>query len=186
MKTTDMTSELFNREMLKLLTDIQAGTARLTAIDPQFQLKPVRVSYASGFSEPFPLALELRRCWDYARGTGPKPEGMQRTLEDLTRLLWCPLAASSYEVPASWWDTPLGIMARMCEVRDAVDRGLSVSAEHFALIADLTPQRIRQLCASRGIKAKKEERAGSSQEQWAIPAKEAKKFLEKREEKING
>jgi len=180
MKTIDMDRSLFNREMLKLLTDVQSGATRLEAINPQFKLEPVRVSYASGCSEPFPLALELRRCWDYARGAGSRPEGMQRTLEDLTRFLWCPLAATSYEIPASWWSTPLGIMTKMCEVRDAIDRGFSVPAEHLALVADLTPQRVRQLCASGEIPATKEERPGSSQEQWAIPAGVAREFLEKR------
>lgn len=180
MKTTDMTPELFDREMQKLLADVQTGASRLTAIDPQFQLQPVAVFYPDGGSEPFPLAVELRRCWNYARGEGPRPSGMQRTIEDLTRLLWCPLAATSYEIPFAWWNTPLGIMARMCEVRDSLDRGIPVSAEHFALIADLTPQRIRQLCASGEIHATKEERPGSSQEQWSISADEAREFLAER------
>jgi hypothetical protein len=186
MKITEMTHEHFNREMLKLLTTVQTGANCLKAIDPQFQLKPVRIPYATGLSEPFPLALELRKCWDYARGAGPKPEGMERILQDLEKLLWCPLGATSYEIPASWWETPLGAMTRMCEVRDAIDRELSVPAEHLALLVGCTPQWIRHLCTAGEIKAEKEKRPGSSQTQWAIPAKEAKKFLEKREEKING
>lgn len=181
MKTSEMTDTVFDREMSMLLSQVQFWCMRLSEIDPAYKLEPTPVSYMDGTGkQPFPLALEIRRCWDYARGAGPRPDEMREIIQNLCELLWAPVAAGSYDIPSEWWETPLGTMCRLCEARTALDTGANLDIEELALLADLTPKRVQQLCHSGELKAKKIEREVSSQEKWIIPAEEARLFLESR------
>jgi len=181
-KIREMTDDLFSREMAALLAQVQSWFLRLSGIQPGFSLFPTPASYLDGSGkQPFPLALELKRVWDYARGTGPRPEELQEIIQDLCELLWCPVGAvGEYTIPAWWWDTPLGQMCLMAQVRAAIEHGEPVSADELAVLADLTGQRIRQMCASGEIKAGKIQREENSQMEWAIPAEEAVRFLRER------
>lgn len=181
MKISEMTDSLFDREMMNLLGQVQFWSIRLGDINIGHVLEPGQVSYMDNTGkQPFPLALELRRCWDYARGTGPCPNEVREILQDLCELLWAPVAAGTYSIPSSWWETPLGTMCRLCEARIALDGDEILDAHDLALLSDLAPARIRQLCASGEIKAEKAQRKTSSQEQWVIETEEARKFLESR------
>lgn len=182
MKITDMNDNLFDREMQKLLADVQFWCVRLSAINGKFHLEPSPTSYLDGTGkQPFPLALELKRCWDYARGTGPRPEEMHEIIQSLCELLWSTIGGTGSAIPADWWDTPLGTMCRMCEARTALEYGETIDTYGLALLADLSHMRIRQLCQSGDIEAEKMPRETSSQEQWVIPAEEARRFLAGRE-----
>lgn len=183
MKIREMTDEAFVREIAALLARVQSWSLRLSGIQPDFSLTPHPASYMDGSGEqPFPLALELKRIWDYARGTGPRPAEQREIIQDLCELLWCPIGAvGEYTIPAWWWDTPLGQMCLMAQVRAAIEHGEAISADEFAVLADLTGQRIRQMCAAGEIKAKKVRREENSQLEWAIPAKEAVRFLKARD-----
>jgi len=177
LKIRDMSDELFHREMEILLSQVRFWAMRLDCIQSGFKLQPTPVTVGSD-KFPFPFAAELKQCWDYARGTGPQPEEMEEIILELCELLWAPVAATSYDIPAAWWDTPLGIMVRMCRVRAKIEMGVSVHAEELSVLADVTGQRIRQMCAEGKLKAEKVAREMNSQLEWAIPAEEARKLLE--------
>ena len=69
MKISEMTDTVFDREMATLLSQVQFWCMRLSGIDPKYKLEPTPVSCLDGTGkQPFPLALELKRVWDYARG----------------------------------------------------------------------------------------------------------------------
>lgn len=182
MKISEMTDTLFDREMAALLGQVQFWCMRLSGIDPKYKLEPTPVSNLDGTGkQPFPLALELKRAWDYARGVKPRPDELREIIQDLCELLWAPVGAGTYEIPSSWWETPLGTMVKICQARDALEGGHDLDTYQLALLSDLTDKRIRQLCQSGEIKAEKVPREASSQEQWAIPAEEARRFLESRD-----
>ena len=142
-----------------------------------FSLKPTPVSYFDGSGqEPFPLALELRRLWNYAGGTGPCPEEANEIIPELCELLGPPLAGP-YDIPAVWWETPLGQMVKMTWARMKLDVDLPLDPVELALFVDVTDRRIRQMCRDGSLQAEKVERENSSQQEWAIPAAEAKKFI---------
>lgn len=178
MKTSEMTDLLFAREMQKLLADVQFWSMRLNQIQADLILKPTPVSYIdeSG-QEPFPLALELRRLWNYARGTGPRPEEANEIIQELCELLWSPIGGTSYDIPAVWWETPLGQMVKMTWARMKLDADLPLDPVELALFVDVTDRRIRQMCRDGSLQAEKVKRENSSQQEWAIPAAEAKKFI---------
>lgn len=178
MKTSEMTDQLFEREMQKLLADVQFWSMRLNQIQADLILKPTPASYIdeSG-QEPFPLALELRRLWNYARGTGPCPEEVNEIIQELCELLWSPIGGTSYDIPAVWWETPLGQMVKMVRARMKLDAGQTIDPVELSLFVDVTDRRIRQMCRSGDLVAEKVQREQSSQQEWAIPAAEAKKFI---------
>jgi len=181
MKISEMTDTMFDREMMGLLGQVQFWCIRLSNINISHALEPGPVSYMDGTGkQPFPLALEIKRVWDYARGVGPRPDELQEIIQDLCELLWAPVAAGTYSIPPSWWETPLGIMVKLCEARDALEVRGSLDTYQLALLSDLTDKRIRQLCQSGELQAEKVPREASSQEQWAIPAEVARRFLESR------
>ncbi len=179
MKISEMTDTMFDREMATLLGQVQFWCIRLSNLDPAYILDPKPIVVGNK-KYPFPFAADLWQLWDYARGTGPRPNEVQENIQKLCELLWAPVAAGSYDIPSDWWDTPLGTMCRLCNARATLEAGWSLDVYEMALLADLTHMRIRQLCQSGELQAVKEERNGSSQEKWIIPAEEARRFLESR------
>lgn len=176
MKTYEMTDELFDYIVKDLLDAVLIWAHGLSGIQPGLKIKPTPVS--DGEREyPYPLAMRLKKLWDYAKGTGEMPEDLPKIMHDLFRLIWRPVWVTGYAIPAAFWNEPLGRMCRMAQVRYEIDNGKAVSADELALIADVTGQRIRQLCAEGKIQAEKIQRKENSQTEWAIPAGEAKRFL---------
>ena len=181
MKPTEMNDALFKEEMEKLLAQVQFWAMRLEAIQPGFCLEPVPVSYLDGSGkQPFPLALELKRVWDYARGEGPRPAELKEIIQELVELLWCPVAGHNYIIPYEWWNTPLGQMCRMAEARATIDDGGSLSAQELSYLSGIAGQWIREMCATGKLMAEKVTREQNSQTEWAIPAEECRRFLAER------
>lgn len=180
MRISDMTDTLFDREMQRILSDVQFWAIRLDNIG-DFTLTPTPASYADGEGQqPFPLAIDLKEVWDYARGEGSCPREILEIIQSLCELLWCPVAAHTYEVPNAFWDMPLGFMCQLAHARLALDSGESLSVEQLAMLGDLKPARVRQLCQSGNITAFKKERTDNSQQEWTIPAEAAKEWLKSR------
>jgi hypothetical protein len=174
MKITDMSDSLFNREMQRLLGDVQFWLIRLDQVGHlEFAETPVE-------EQPFPLAFKLRQVWDYAAGEIQCPEEIDDTIRSLYELLWQPVAGASYDIPPTWWDEPLGFMCRLARARQTLDDGEDLSAEQLAILADVSIRRITQLCASKEISAKKKEQSQGGQPEWSIPAKTAYKWLMER------
>ncbi|WP_054692480.1 hypothetical protein [Syntrophomonas palmitatica] len=183
MKITDLTDTLFAREIERLAGDAQFWAIRLqNAFGPDSRIELARTSNLDGSNQqPFPLAADLKEVWDYAKGDYPAPCHLQDTIQALCELLWCPIGAHSYQVPNSWWKEPLGFMCRLAWARQALEAGENLNAEQLAMLAGMTSQRIRQLCQTGEIKAGSANQKRNSQQEWVIPAKEAKKFIKKRE-----
>lgn len=180
MKITDMTDTLFGKEMLRIVGDATFWCIRLSQIG-DYKLEPTPVSYMDGTDkQPFPLALEIKRVWDYAKGDKQRPEEIEEIIQDLCELLWSHIGGSSYDIPAEFWDAPLGFMCQLAWARQALDFGADLNAERLAMLAGITPQRVKQLCQSGVIKAGKTEQSRSSQQEWAIPAETARAWLEAR------
>lgn len=174
MKVTDMTDNLFDREVQKLLSDISFWLMRLTCIDTSICL-----NLTTKNNTPFPLYQDLKILWDYARGTGPKHPAQNDIIQALLEICWHPVQGVEYTIPAAWWETPFGTMIKMCWAREKIDADLEVSPEELALFTDVTGRWIRKQCKTGKIKAIKTERKGSSQEEWAIPADQAKEIINK-------
>lgn len=180
MKITDITVNLFDKEMVRLLGDVQFWCIRLDQIG-DCQLKPIPVTYIDGTGlQPFPLALELRRVWDYAAGNKPRPAELQEIIQELCELLWSHIGGSSYAIPAEFWDQPLGFMCQLAWAREALDSGKSINAEQLAMLGGISAARVKQLCKAGEIQADKVEQSRSSQTEWAIPAEIARTWLEER------
>jgi hypothetical protein len=180
MKITDMTDTLFDQQMQRLLGDVQFWCVRLSQIG-EYSLRPMPVSYIDGTGkQPFPLALELKRVWDYARGSGPRPDEIREIIQDLCELLWSHTGGSSYDIPAEFWDQPLGFMCRLAWARETLDAGGELNAEQLSMLAGISAARVKQLCRSGDITATKAEQARNRQQEWAIPADVARAWLESR------
>ncbi|MCR4443262.1 MAG: hypothetical protein NUV48_14100 [Peptococcaceae bacterium] len=174
MRPDELTDRLFEREIRALLTSIISWSNRLDKVGPYINVK--QKAFANNGPVSCPLASELWGCWEYARGTGAKPENMKDIIQSLLELLWEPVAAHSYEIPASWWETPLGTMVQLCKAREKFDAGVPLNAGETGLIVGLKGSRIRQMCIQGKIKASKEKRKKSSQAQWIIPQEEVEKL----------
>lgn len=180
MKIQDMTDSLFHREMQRIIGDTQFWCVRLGQIG-DYKLEPTPVSYSDGTgSQPFPLALEIKRVWDYAKGDKSRPTETAEIIQELCELLWSHIGGSSYDIPGEFWDTPLGFMCQLARAREALESGGDLNAEQLAMLAGVSAARIKQLCKSGEIKAGKVEQSRSSQPEWAIPARVATKWLEGR------
>jgi len=181
MKITDMTDTVFDREMQRILGDVMFWITRLDQVG-DFNLEPTPVSYADGSGQqPFPLAIDLKEVWDYARGTGKRPEGMQDIIQSLTELLWAPVGGTSYSIPSTWWDEPLGIMCRLAWARQALDTGDNLTVEQLSLLSGMSIPRIKQLCQTGKIPAVKVQQGRSNRKEWSIPADAAQVWLKSRE-----
>jgi hypothetical protein len=180
MKIGEMTDSLFDREMQRILGDVQFWCIRLDQIG-DFSLEPTPVSYVNGSGQqPFPLAIDIKEVWDYARGKGSCPRGINEIIQALCELLWSSVGENSYTIPNYWWDEPLGFMCQLAFARQAMDNGESLNAVQLAMLAGLSSVRIKQLCQSGDIPAGKVEQARNSQLEWAIPADVAREWLESR------
>ncbi len=177
MKISDMTDTLFDREMQRIMGDVQFWCIRLDQIG-DFSLEPTPVSYMDNIGkQPFPLAIDLKEVWDYAAGTGSQPIGVSDVIQSLCELLWCPVAGTSYEIPSSWWDEPLGFMCRLAWARQGLDAGENLTVDALAMLAGVSDKYIRRLCGDGTLQAEKVPRKVGTQQEWAIPVEEGRKFL---------
>lgn len=179
MNIKDMTDTLFNKEMQRLLSDVTFWCIRLDQIG-DYKFEPTPVSNMDGSNkQPFPLAIELKEVWDYAKGEAPAPYYLYDTIQALTELLWSTVGSSSYKIPNSWWGEPLGFMCQLAMARKNLDSGADLNAKQLSLLSGYTHARIKQLCSTGELQATKVEQGRSSQLEWAIPADFAKRWLEK-------
>jgi hypothetical protein len=181
MKISDMTDIAFEREMQRILGDVLFWCIRLDEIG-DYSLNPTPVTYIDGTGQqPFPLAMELKRIWNYARGEGTCPAEINDIIQSLCELLWCPVAASSYEIPSAWWKEPLGFMCNLAWARQALDLGENLTTEQLALLGEVSVSRIKQLCQSGEILAEKVPQARGKKMEWNISAEVALSWLKSRE-----
>lgn len=182
MKVKEMTDELFINCMKEILYRINMLEIRLSSIDVNCKINPTPTSYMGDeIVFPFPLALELKRIWDYARGTAPYPDEYHEIKQDLIELLFVPLwSTSSYEVPQSFWtDTLLGQMFQIAEIRMKVDKKEMLNSEELSLVSNVTPQYIRKLLQDGKIKAIKDDPGNKKKINWQIPYEEYIRYVAK-------
>jgi hypothetical protein len=180
LKITDMTDTLFNKEMQRLLSDAAFWCIKLSQIG-KYTLEPTPVSNIDGSNpQPFPLAMELKEVWDYAKGETPAPYHLYDSIQALTELLWSTIGSASYKIPNSWWSEPLGFMCQLAMARENLDSGADLNAKQLSLLSGYTHARIKQLCSTGELQATKVEQGRSSQLEWAIPADVAKEWLSRR------
>lgn len=174
MKITDMTDTLFAREVERLAGDVQFWAIRLqNAFGPNTKIELSPVSYLDGTGEqPYPLAIDLWEVWEYARGTGPRPEAMEDVIQSLCELLWAPVGGTSYQIPPTWWEEPLGFMCRLAEARATLEAGADLTPTQLAALGGVTEHQVRLLCRQEAIDGKREDKG------WIIPNAEAQKWLE--------
>lgn len=178
MKISEMTDTLFDREMQRLLGDVQFWCVRLGNIG-DYTLTPALVSYMDGSGQqPFPLALEAKRVWDYAKGAAPRPAEMREIIQDLCELLWSHIGGSGYEIPSEFWDEPLGFACHLASARADMEAGSDLTTDQVAALSGLTTARIKQLCAAGELPAAKAD--DNPKAEWIIQAGPVREWLEKR------
>lgn len=178
MKITDMSDSLFNKEMQRLLGDVAFWCIRLDQLG-EYNFEPTPVANFDGSnSQPFPLAIELKEVWDYAKGISKRPYHLYDTIQSLTELLWSTIGSTSYDIPNLWWSEPLGFMCKLALTREAFDAQNPLNATQLAMLSGYSDARIKQLCISGEIKATKVKQERGSQLEWAIPADIAREWIE--------
>lgn len=175
MNIKDMTDALFNKEMNQLLNRVTffCNTLSNTGI---FSLTAEPMDN----SQTFPLAIELKKVWDYARGTDPKPSNMNEVMQTLYKLLWSSIGnIETPKIPNYWWDEPLGFMCSLAIAREMLDKGEPINAKQLSILSGYTHTYIKRSCTSSKIKATKVKQDRSSQLEWAISADEARLWMER-------
>lgn len=179
MKITDMTDILFEREMQKLLGQLQIWCVKLSRIG-NYSIEPTPIN--NGINKYlFPFAADLKEVWDYAKGVKPQPYHLHDTIQALMEFIWAPVGSSTYTVPNTWFNEPLGFMCKLALAREELDAGNSLNTEQLALLSGYVPSRIRKLCQSGDLPATKVEQGRNSQLEWSISPSVARNFLKKRD-----
>ncbi|MDH7498178.1 MAG: hypothetical protein QHH05_07025 [Syntrophomonadaceae bacterium] len=177
MKPTDLTDALFEQEMEKFLSTVQFWATRLRLIDIDFQLRPSPTEAIEGHGPgPFPMAADIKLCWDYARGTGPKPYALRQILRVMLEFCWAPIFGTSYSIPESWWSTPLGYMTQVCWARAKLDNGSPLTTQELAYLTGVSERKIRQLCKEGSLAAEPRQRNGRRLE-WVVEPAAARQFV---------
>ena len=175
MQIQDMTENLFNKEMQRLLSDIEISLNKFKKAG-QVTFKPTPKG-----GLPFPFAVEIQKLWQYAIGEGKKPANMQAIINDLEALLWGTVAGNAPSTPNSWHNEPLGFMVKLVLTREKLDAGADLNGAELADLSGFTLSRITQICRSGKMEGASQTttRSKNSRPQWAIPATTARKFIKK-------
>lgn len=165
MRLSDLNDAKFNRVMQDLLSQT------ITMAD--------KIGYAYGgicdfnTEYPFPLSEKVKTVWDYATGHGEKPTDMEKIIQELCDLAWCPILATSYDIPASFWYEPLGFMITAAWARDKLDAGHSLTPDELAILAGTSRQTVSRGLVTKNLSGRKIGKL------WQIPAATCREYLDK-------
>ena len=175
MKLSELTRAVFDAEMQKILSGMQDLLLRMqiNVTIGGLELMPSPVMVGDD-RFPFPLAADIWPVWQYATGEAPRPVSWdwQDVMQSTCELLWCTVGGHSYDIPASFWQEPLGIVFEAAEARDALAGDEYLSPDQLAILAGLTRQNINLALQSKAIKGRK---YGGK---WRIQAADARAYLE--------
>lgn len=186
MKLIDLTQAIFTAEMQQILVEVRDAMMRLKnniSLDIETLWKPTQI-IAGDDSFPFPLAADLWDVWQY--GTGEKscpPDYEWRdVMQTACELLWKPLGTSAeYQIPADFWQSPLGMIFLACEARDALADHRELTVDQLSLLASVTRQAVHLAIKSGQIDARKDGQIkGKSGGNWYIAPNEVFKYLDRK------
>lgn len=172
MKITDLTHQLYDVEMQRLMNLAQEHAEMLTAVFGRAVIEPVMPAEAE---YRFFMAGDIWELWQYAVGAQEtEPRYWRQTIQLLTKALWCPLGDSNYDVPADYWQTPLGFICKAAEARNNMSAGKDMTVEEISILAAVSRQAIHKALMEKGLNGRKIEGI------WSVPNAEAKRFINNR------